>query len=142
MEATRTYNLANYICIVGVYQLKTAGEGDFVKVTRDSPDFKDKVDVEGRVIRWAQTDPRGTIEISLMGSSQENAILSGMQLLDMLTYSGIFPVTLVDKNGSDTHMSALCWIPQMPDANYAKTVGVRVWKIRSADVMSFLGGNG
>ena len=140
MSHTRTFNLKDFKCVVAVYPLETSGFDGFVKVTRDQPFFQDGVDCNGNVYRWANNDPRGTIEITLTATSGENAYLSLLYYIDCLTLSGIFPVVLMDLSSHDVHVASLCWITKIPDRVYAKSSGEAVWVIRAASVDSFLGG--
>lgn len=140
MSETRTWNLKEVKAVIGVFTLETAGDDDFISVTRDQDFFKDGVDCNGKVYRYACNDPRGTITITLHASSQENGILSLMFYIDALTMSGIFPVIIMDMGGRDVHVAALCWFVKLPDRNYTKKSGELKWVIRCADIDSFLGG--
>jgi hypothetical protein len=125
-----------------VYQLTSAGDDETFKVEKDVPHFGDDVDAEGNVVRILQTDPRGTISITLKQSSPDNGVLNGMLLADVATTSGIFPVMLFPlKTGRDVHVSTLAWIEGPPVVGYGKRVREVTWRLRCANPDSFIGGS-
>jgi hypothetical protein len=118
-------------------------DGTFVEVDQDSDDFVDVVGVDGDVTRSKTNDRRGTITITLMQSSQSNAVLSALSNIDRKTGNGagVGPLLIKDNQGTTLYAAEKSWIAKPPAAGFDKTAGPRAWKIRCADLERFDGGN-
>lgn len=119
------------------------GEDTVVKVTKDSDDFGDKVGADGEVTRYNMNDERVTIEFTLMQSSDVNAQLSALNILDKNAPggAGVGPYFLKDNNGTTLLLCTQAWIAKPPDMEFGKEVKERVWKIRGIVGVRLDGGN-
>lgn len=118
-------------------------EGSHIKLARDTPAFIDVVGVDGTVTRVRSHDDRATFTLSLMQTSETNAILAALHAVDLGSDNGagVGPFVLKDRNGLTAHDAAECWISQTPDNEQDKTATSRDWVIRIAKLNSFEGGN-
>lgn len=119
-------------------------DGEFVTVEHDSDAFSDVVGTDGGVSRARSSDERGTITVKLMQTSPTNAAFSAMMQadLDAPGGAGVAPVVVTDLLNEATKHSAMeAWILRPTEASYDRTVGSREWKIRCANLKSFVAGN-
>lgn len=118
-----------------------SGFGDeVVSVERDADAFEDDIGAQGDVVRYATNDKRGLITITLLQTSASNLSLSALAKADELSGAGIFPAAVRDNGGQDLHLAAQAWIRKVPKATYKKGVEMRVWEIRTNNLVNFLGG--
>lgn len=115
----------------------------FVEVDQDTDDFTDVAGVDGDVTRSKTNDHRATITITLMQSSEANALLSALSNIDKKASNGagVGPLLIKDNQGTTLFAGEKSWIAKAPTASFGKQAGPRAWKIRCADLQRFDGGN-
>lgn len=118
-------------------------DGSFVEVDQDSDDFDDVVGTDGDVTRSKTNDRRATVTLTLMQSSEANALLSALNNLDrkQSNGAGVGPLLIKDNQGTSLYAAEKSWIAKPPTAGFDKKAGPREWKIRVADLERFDGGN-
>ncbi len=118
-------------------------DGTYVEIDQDSNDFDDIVGTDGDVTRSKTNDRRGTVTITLMQSSEGNALLSALNNIDrkQSNGAGVGPLLIKDNQGTALYAGEKSWISKPPAAPFGKTAGPRAWTIRVADLERFDGGN-
>jgi hypothetical protein len=134
-----TYNPKDISVVIGGFVLSGFAD-DKVRVFREADAWDDEVGCDGDVVRFASNDKRGEIEITLLQTSSSNLTLSTLAKTDELSGAGTFPAIVQDSRGSDLHVAATAWVKKIPEAKYRKGVVSRVWRIRTDNLQTFLGG--
>lgn len=140
MAKTFTYDADRIFIQFGDLILDLAGgyaDGEFVTVKQDTADYIDKVGTDGTVTRSKTKDRRATIEIKLMQTSPNNALLSAMNLIDINTPNGfgIYRFVLTDLEGFVAFEAEHCWISKSPDISMNRETTERLWTLRAADLV-------
>ena len=120
-----------------------SSEGDFIKIERMNPAFSTKVGADGEVARSRSNDKRTKITVTLMQTSDTNALFSAIFLLDETAPNGagVGAFGVKDQGGTSLHFAAESWITKPADATYAAEVGTRVWEFEAANMTGVIGGN-
>ena len=131
-----TASLANII-------LRGYADGEFVRIEQEADAFGDTVGTDGEVTRWMSKDPRSTITVILMASSDANDALSALHELDINQPggAGVGVFQCRDNNGRSIYRAGSCWIAKAPNISYAREVPTREWKLRGVTDRNFVGGN-
>jgi hypothetical protein len=120
-----------------------SGRGDdtFIKISQKTKRFSSKAGIDGEVTRTESKDDTHTVEITLMQTSDGNAIMSALHQADRLTRQGIVPIMIKDRQGNSVFGSLEAWITGWPDRTYKKEADVIVWELEVANPDRFEGGN-
>lgn len=120
-----------------------SGEGDFIKLERMNPAFSTKVGADGEVARTRSNDKRAKITVTLMQTSDTNALFSAIFNLDENAPggAGVGAFEVQDLGGTSLHFAPEAWIVKPADATYAAEVGTRVWEMEAAQLNGVIGGN-
>lgn len=120
-----------------------SGEGDFIKIERVNPAFSEKVGADGEVARSRSNDKRTKVTVTLMQTSDTNALFSAIFALDENAPggAGVGAFEVQDLGGTSLHFAAEAWIVKPADATYAAEVGTRVWEFMCAAMNQVIGGN-
>lgn len=144
--AVKTYNPKELTITLGGipgFAAHTVGgyaDGTFVKVTLDQDQFTKVVGADGEVSRTKSNNYSGTIEVTLLQTSDSNDALSAISLLDRASNNGIIPVTVADLRGRTLVFSGATWVKKIADVEGAKEQTNRVWVLDCENVDIFVGG--
>ncbi len=127
--------------IVGTRRLRGLAPGTFVRVARDADTFSKVVGSDGEVSRAKSADKSGVIELTLLGTSEDNAYLQGLHNTDEQTGTGIIPAKVIDKSGSYIATSTESWILKPAEKEFSNENTNRQWTIVSASLEEVGGGN-
>jgi hypothetical protein len=118
-------------------------DGTFIEIVQESDDFVDSIGADGDVTRSKTNDRRATITLTLMQSSEANALLSALSTLDVTASNGagVGPLMIKDNQGTAKYTAEKSWVAKPPDAAFDKTAGPRAWKIRAAKLVRVDGSN-
>lgn len=132
----RTYDVKAYDLIIGDHLVCGFGEGASIEISADSDLFSDVVGIDGKVTRTRSHDRRATLTLTLMASSDSNEVLSDIFKADRdgVNGEGVFPVSLVNREGGDLFVADEAYIARAPDLSLDATVGERVWTIRLSNL--------
>ena len=101
-----------------------------------------QVGADGEVARSRNSDRRVTIEITLLGTSPSNDVLSGLVVADELSGSAMFPITIQDLRGTTMFLAAQCWVKRKPDVGFGAELATRTWQFEAgAPSVHHVGGN-
>jgi hypothetical protein len=116
-------------------------DGTYIRVERRNPTYSLTVGADGEAARAKSNDKSGSVTVTLIQTSADNDFLSDLALADELTNAGVFPLTIIDDNGSTVVGAAQAWITQPAAIENAKEVQGREWVIESGSMDMFTGGN-
>lgn len=119
------------------------GDDEFISITQNEDDFTAKSGVDGEVTRSRNKNRITRIVLTLQATSASNDILSAIHNLDLKTDggSGIFPIQVRDRAGTQVFIAPEAWIVKAPDLKFAKESGQTPWLIDCAEPERFDGGH-
>lgn len=117
-----------------------AGEGDFVKFEKVNPDFKTKEGSDGSVVRIYTGSKLWKCTITLTQTSAINAILAGINALDVTLRAGVGPLFFKNNRGVDTFASPSAWIEKPADASFGADGSNREWVLYADQGVALFGG--
>jgi len=141
MTLTKTYNFKQVATIFNGHEISGFAEGTGIVVTRDEDAFTLTVGSSGEPVRSKSNNKSGTMTITLLQSSDSNAILSGLAELDELSGGGQGPFLVKDNSGGSLAVAESAWVQKKPAAEYAAESGNREWVFRTGNLSHFIGGN-
>src|SRR3990172_6159999 len=113
--ALKKYDPKNVVVIVGAIIINSGFAPDtFVEVERDEDAFTKSVGADGEVTRTRNRNKTGQIRITLQQSSETNALLSALALIDESTGDGVVPCAVKDLGGLTLHAAELGWVKKVP----------------------------
>lgn len=140
----KTYDPNEVSLIVGAIPISGYADGSFIECSKESPDFNDVVGADGEVARSKSNDPRWTLTITLLQTSQSNAVLSALRASDLLAGNGagVVPVLIKDNQGTTLMAFANAWIMNPPDVTFDREATERAWELRCIEAAPVvIGGN-
>jgi hypothetical protein len=143
MTTTKVYRADQVTVSLAGIPIRGYGDGEFVRIEMEADDYGDVVGTDGEVTRFKTQDPRATITLILMASSDANDQLSDLADADANSPSGagIGVFQCRDNNGRSLHRAGACWIARRPNAAFGREVGTREWKLRAVMDKHYAGGN-
>jgi hypothetical protein len=119
------------------------GEGEVVKIEHDEPAFTMKKGADGHVNRSKTYNGVAKITLTLMQTSEYNALLSAILNVDKAgkNGAGVGPTQIRDKSGATLYFASKSWIEGPPNATFSREATHRDWVICTADLTHFEGGN-
>lgn len=141
--ATKHYDADQVTVSIAGIPLGGYADGEFLSISMESDGFSDKVGTDGEVTRSKTRDERANVEVKLMQSSDSNDLLSALHLSDLNAPNGagVGAFLIRDRQGRTLYTGAACWIKKFPDASFDREATERVWPIRVANLLAFVGGN-
>jgi hypothetical protein len=119
------------------------GDDEFVTITKVEEAFTYKAGTDGSGTRSKNSNSLVRITVNLMQTSEKNALLSTIHLLDLKTEggSGVAPFKVEDRNGTTSALAPESWIVKMPDWKAAREADVVQWIFEAHGCEYFVGGN-
>lgn len=139
--AVRTYDPKQVKTIFGATPMSGFPEGTFVKISRNGPAFEKSKGADGSVDRVNKNANDFTVTLTLKQTSPVNAILSGLLVADILTNSGILPLTIKDLSGTTLFHAPEAWISKDPEAEFSDGLSNREWTFETGPGAFLCGGN-
>lgn len=140
--SVNTYDPGQVKIVVGAIALSGLAEDTFVTVAEIGEGISSVSGADGEVARSMSRDSRLRITVTLLQTSNGNALLSALHQTDKATYgNGAVPVAVTDLRGTSLHAADSAWIVKTPDAAYAAKVGNREWVIETGPSINIVGGN-
>lgn len=118
-------------------------EDSGIEIEPMSPDFNTVVGADGDVTRSKTNDRRATVRITLMQTSESNALLSTLNNIDKNAPNGagVGPMLIKDNQGTSLYAGEKSWIAKPPTVAFTKKGEARVWEFEVAHLNRFDGGN-
>jgi len=143
MQRLGVYNPAEVAVIFAGAPLSGFADGTFVTVERNEDSYTLQVGTDGEQCRSKSNNKSGRITVTLMQSSQSNAILSAFHALDELSPNGdaIAPSLVKDNQGTSLYAAEKSWIVKPASAEHGRESGSREWIIETGHLNVLVGGN-
>ncbi len=140
--AVKTYDPASISIVLGSVLMSGFADGTFVKVTMNDDAWKLHVGADGQGSRAKSANRSATIEVTLAQTSPINNFLADLAAVDDATPGGAPSALFIkDFNGTTVLRAESAWVKKLPDVEFGKEVGDRVWTIETDRLVSFVGGN-
>lgn len=119
------------------------GDDEFISISHPEEGFTYKKGVDGEGTRSAMTGDMALVTLTVMRTSEANAKLSALYILDKKTPggAGVVPIMIRDRQGLSLFAGLSAWITKLPDDNYKKEADTIQWQIAVDNPEHFLGGN-
>ncbi|MCP3685809.1 MAG: DUF3277 family protein [bacterium] len=122
------YTFSNVNVIFGILELEGYGDGnDVVIIDSDADQFKKLVGAKGDIARSQTNDNSCTITIKLLQTSDSNAALNALYLVDKATGAGSLPMIINDKETDETYIISNAWIMKPPRIVRGQEVNNMEW---------------
>jgi hypothetical protein len=139
-----TYSPSDVSITLAGKPIEGFSDGEFIRVTRESPLYTSKRAMDGTVAVTQQRYSKWTVVITLAQSSPSNNFLDGVQkILAEYNVAAMqwLPLIIKDNSGDTMFFAKDVWIEQVPEQVFGKDMSVREWTIVCNDVTSIIGGN-
>lgn len=130
----RSYDAKMVQVIIGVVPIIGFAPESFVKIERNQPTFRMITGAYGEITRVMDTNLTGTMTLSLMQTSESNAVLTTLQYADELGKFGVLPILVIDLSGGSAGFSMTGWIQKPPELEFQKGLVSRKWTFDLATV--------
>lgn len=137
----KTYNPKKVAISAGGFIVTGYADGTFVNVEFDEDQWNLAMGSDGEGTRVKSNNYAATITISLMQSSDSNAVLQAFWASDRLSDGGVFPLLIKDNSGKSLYSAEKCWVQKQPPAEFGKEATAREWVLRTDNLVPFEGGN-
>lgn len=139
----KTYDPDQVALVFAAIPLGGYADGEFIRVTQTTEAFTTAAGTDGEIIRIKSGDRRMRITVPLMQSSDSNALLSAIHLLDLNTPNGagIGVFSMTDLSGTTALLAPEAWIVGWPEQAYDKAASTREWVFECGEPKVFVGGN-
>jgi hypothetical protein len=119
------------------------GDDEFVSIVKLEDTYTYKAGVDGEGTRSESKNSYHEVTLTLMQTSRGNAILSAIHNGDVAIPggSGVAPIQIRDRQGTNLFVAAEAWVKKMPDLGYAKEAGTVQWVFGVHAPAHFIGGN-
>ena len=141
--AVKDYDPRQVSIYLGGHTASGFADGTFVSISRNNPMFAVVSGASGEEVRSKSNDTTGTIELTVMQTSETNDYLTAKMLSDEGPLAaGKFSFMLIDGTGRTLVLATECWVEQPPTVEYGKEVGERTWRLVAGDLRFTVGGTG
>ncbi|MNS39532.1 hypothetical protein D3C72_718190 [compost metagenome] len=127
----KTYDPKAVTITVGGFIMSGFAEDRMVNVARMNDTWTLKTGTDGEGTRSKSNDKSGEVTISLMETSESNAVLTAFAKADEYTNNGTFPLLVRDNNAESYYVATRAWVVKPPEADKGREAGVREWKIQT-----------
>ena len=141
MSEVKTYKASDNIIILGARQLTGFGEDDAFKLTPLGGGIQIKVGCYGDVGRSLDPNECYELELTLLGTSEDNDYLSTLYNIDNKTGKGMVPIVIKDLTGTTTFAASQCWVAKRPELGRGKVIKENKWVLQTGKATMFTGGN-
>lgn len=141
--AVKTYDPSHVAIWFGTIQIQGFAEDAAISIEHDEDDWSLAIGVDGEGTRSKTSNASATITVSLMQSSDTNALLSAHRELDRLTPGGIggLPFIVRDRSGSSLYTAETAWVQRAPTAEFSRESTTREWVFRTDNLIALHAGN-
>jgi hypothetical protein len=144
MAALKNYNPTDIVMIIAGIPLESGrGDDTFAKGEWTSPRWTTKVGCDGEKVRSKSNDKGMRWTITTLQTSQANALLNALFILDTnaANGAGVGPFMVKDRQGLTLYAGAQCWVAEPPNPEFGKEATTRDWIVEVASVEGGEGGN-
>lgn len=134
MAGAKTFDLNSVSFAVGGVIIDGFQAGDACTAQSNSDAFSMESGADGEVLFTKSNDRTGTIELTLMYSSEANRTLSELHQLDLQSNAGLTSITITDTRGGCEVFAKNCRISKLPDLTLGQEAGTLTWPLHCADL--------
>lgn len=134
--ALKTYDPNQVAVILGGSIIGGWADGQFVSIVPNSDEYELTIGIDGEGTRAKQNNRSAQITLSLLQSSESNAVLESF-----LNTGETFGFLLKDNSGSTIYSAVACWVRRRPDANFDRTAQNRDWVLETDNLIAVEAGN-
>ena len=138
--SSKTYSFKHTNINVGSSKMGGFGEEGGVAIARGEGKWVSTVGADGRVSRSYVASTAGTVAITLMQTSESNAILSQLLATDTKTLRAQVPLAIRDTLGGSVYTSTDAWLQGPPEVSLNKGVEEYTWTFDCADLAMYVAG--
>ncbi len=137
-----TYDPKKVLVSFGPVLFSGFADGTFINAARNNQGVNLAVGATGDAARAISNDKSGLVTLTLLQSSNVNALLSAIEKLDQENGDGVNPLFIKDLKGLDVVKASTAWIQKIPDYNRGREVadGNVAWIFETDDLDIFQGG--
>lgn len=137
-----TYDPKKVLVTFGPVLFSGFADGTFITAVRNNQGVNLEVGSTGDAARALSNDKSGIITLTLLQSSNVNALMSGIEKLDQENGDGVLPLFIKDLKGLDLVKAGTAWIQKMADYNRGRVIadGNVPWILETDDLDIFQGG--
>jgi hypothetical protein len=140
--AVRNYRADQVALIINGRAMKGLAVGTFVTVARGEDSFTMQRSADGSVTtRSATHDKSGTIEFTLLQSTDDHTFLQSLVNDDELNGSGVVAVKVADSSGTFVAQAAEAWLMKPADHEFGRDATERTWTATCDQLEMSGGGN-
>lgn len=139
--ALKTFDPSDIAFTLGGVPIGGYADGSFFTLEFDEDAWVKTVGADGESVRTKSNNNDALATIVLQQTSNSNAALDAIALLDKVSNSGVVPAILKDIGGVTSIFAAEAYIQKRPNIEYSKEVTTREWPIVLIDVQGIIGGN-
>lgn len=139
--AVKTYDPKQIIVTFGGNILSGFADGTFVTAERNEDMWTTQIGTDGEDTRSKSNNRSGSITVSLMQTSDSNAVLSALALTDEASNSAALPLQIKDNSGNTLLIAETAWIKKMPSVEYGREAGPREWVFETGVLVMNVAGN-
>lgn len=134
--AVKTYDPSHVSMFYGPIKMSGFAEDAAIKFEHDDDDWSLKIGVDGEGTRSRTSINSATITVSLMQSSEVNALLDAARELDNYTPGGTggAPLLIKDLSGTTLLACETAWIQKAPGTELNREASTREWIFRTDSV--------
>jgi hypothetical protein len=138
----RSANAVSFI-YAGISVESGKGADIFCKIEPLGERFVTVVGIDSEVTRGETGDGRHRVTLTIQGSSESNALLSAIHILDIKARNGagVAPLMIKDQNGLDLVIDPEAFIEKWPTVEWKKEPGENEWSFMCPNPEIFIGGN-
>jgi hypothetical protein len=125
--------------IVGGQIISGLADGESVKAEPNEDAVTLSIGSQGHGVRTHNANKSGKITLTLLHTSESNAVLQGFKVTDELSKNGTFPVLIRDNSGGDLITCSSGWIMKQASASFGKEATNKEWVIETHDLKVLLG---
>lgn len=139
----KSYDPRRVQLIVGVAKITGYMSGTSISAEPMGDGSTSVAGMDGDVARAMNTDPRWSINVNLLQSSDSNQMLSGLYAADKASSgNGVVPVMLQDNNGTTLLAGAQGWVLRPANIEYGNEITGRSWTIHMVAEIENVGASG
>ena len=139
--AVKTYDPKQIIVTFGGNILSGFADGTFVVAERNEDMWTTQIGTDGEDTRSKSNNRSGLITVSLMQTSDSNAVLSALALTDEASSAAALPLQIKDNSGNTLLIAETAWIKKMPSVEYGREAGPREWAFETGVLVMNVAGN-
>jgi hypothetical protein len=127
--ATKTYDPTKIVVQLNGLAIGGFAPDTFIEATFNTAQFHTVPGCEGEATRTMSLDRTGTVKITLLSTSDSNAILADFAASDRTDGSGVFDLMIKDASGILQAHAPKAWIAKVPGLIAGTSVKEREWVI-------------